>query len=83
MKRTSIFFLIILTLLFISCGNNKARTFTELSLNTICSITVYTDEDEDLVPGAFALMQELSQMIDMYDPSSELSEASIPMGRST
>ena len=74
MKRTSIFFLIILTLLFISCGNNKARTFTELSLNTICSITVYTDEDEDLVPGAFALMQELSQMIDMYDPSSELSE---------
>ena len=46
MKRTSIFFLIILTLLFISCGSNKARTFTELSLNTICSITVYTDEDK-------------------------------------
>ena len=74
MKRASIFFLIILSLLFISCGNNSARTFTELSLNTICSITVYTDEDEDLVPGAFALMEELSQMIDMYDQSSELSK---------
>lgn len=69
------FFLILFSviLLFCSCSSDEPRVFTELRMDTVCSITVYTKEDESLVPGAFDIIADISSLIDMYDSSSEIS----------
>ena len=73
MRRAFSVLLILIAFAFTSCESNEPRTRTELRMDTICSITVYTAEDEALLDGAFDIIDETAKIIDMYDPESEIS----------
>lgn len=65
--------LLFLILLIPSCERNEVFSRTELRMDTLCTISVYTRKDEALLDQAFEIIDRVSAMIDMYDSESEIS----------
>ena len=68
-----IIILLFLILLIPSCEKNEVFSRTELRMDTLCTISVYTRKDEALLDQAFEIIDSASAMIDMYDSESEIS----------
>ncbi len=75
--RKIIILTLIVFILFTSCKKNEEEKYertdrTELKMDTVCTISVFTSKDASLLEEAFDLIDKYSRLIDMYDSSSEM-----------
>lgn len=72
-KIKLIFIPLFIILLFTSCIAERAYTENEILMDTVNAITVYSkDEYENIVPLAFDLIREKSNLVDRYSSTSEI-----------
>ena len=71
--RKALLVVLFSTFVFSSCTRSaEPYTETELRMDTVCSITVYDEDDRTLISGAFDIIDDVVKLIDIYDSSSEI-----------
>ncbi|MEG0378459.1 MAG: FAD:protein FMN transferase [Eubacterium sp.] len=66
--------LMVLLLLNAGCSQKKIVTRTDFVLDTVVTLTVYGETNEDILAEPFALIRSLNDKFDVFSESSELSK---------